>query len=121
MIISISNKNEFEFAPTIGGNRELDDSEQFKIIVKQIDTTLTVSKWARLTDDGTVLDLAKKLKEHIIKLVNAPTLNFDGVERPLEIKDLLSGEILELFPIIEELAVYVTELGEQDNTEKGKK
>ena len=121
MIISISNKNEFEFAPTIGGNRDVDVDSQFKIVVKKIDTTLTVSKWARITDDGTILDLAKKLKEHIVRIENAPTLKIDDVERALTVQDLLGGNISELFPIIEELSIFISTLEEVDQSEAIKK
>lgn len=112
MEIKINKTNRFNFYPDVQNNLDLPEKDRFCIVVKKLNTTMHYGKWSTPGDDGkTNVDMGKYYKEHIVELINAPTINIDGKEkRALTADDFLGDEMKELFFIGEDLAKFIEEL-----------
>ena len=109
MEIKVNKTNRFNFYPDVQDNLELPEKDRFCIVVKMLNTTFHYGKWSTPGDDGkTNVDMKKYYKEHIVELINSPTIDIDGkLKRPLEVDDFLGDEMKELFFIGEELAKFI--------------
>ena len=81
-------KNEFTFIPEIGGNRQAPEKEQFKIILKKVNSLLDGGKYAEYALDGEKVELksinnSAFYKSHIVKFIN-----------PIKLEDSEGNEIL---------------------------
>lgn len=112
MKLKVSSSNEYKFYPSIGGNRSLPEGERFAVILRRINQTLATGKWTMYNGKGSVsLDIASKIKDHIVRLVNPPTILIDGKEeRELTIDDLIADKFPELSDVIDEIVNEINDL-----------
>jgi hypothetical protein len=118
----ISAKNEYPLIPDIGDNLKLSPQEQFKIIMKKVNTSLRATEWTSFDEDGRmVLNNEFRIKQYIVRLENAEAviLVIDGKERPIEIDDIASDEIEGLFDLTTQVTDRISKL--DDDRGKNKK
>ena len=120
MEISVSTKNEYPFYPDIANNLELPVKDRFAIICRKINQAMTSSRWSNYTEEGElVIDVAGKLREHIVRIDNAPVLNIDdGADtREMTIDDLFSNEFPVLYDIATELMKFAGKIQSEGELE----
>lgn len=124
MIISVNSKNEFKFFPKIGAeNDNRPDGEKFTVILKRMSTVLHSSGWAKINpESGDVsIDIPARVKEHIIRLENAPKLEDEnGKKWDMTMLDLTGGAYPDLYPILSQVNDEINRLDEVGGVEEKK-
>jgi len=92
-------KNEHTFTPDICDNLKTDEKEQFKIVLKKVNTTLDANKYAEyevVKNEAGENDIQLKsinnneyFKAHIVKFINAPELEDEAGKKAELTKDTL--------------------------------
>ena len=121
MEITISAKNEYPLIIDIGNNLQLPKSEQFKVIIQKINSTIEAGEYASFTEEGDIrIDNDIRLKKHIVRFENPITLNIEGKKRPIEVNDILGNKFPQLFTITKQVGDYINELEERGVKDKKK-
>lgn len=113
MKITVSTKNEFPFHPDIADNLKMDSKDQFTVVLRKLNDTLHSRKWATFKRDGEFdIDLQKKIKAHIVELINPPILApKDGSkEIELTIDILIDSDYPELFNLTHQIIDEINRL-----------
>jgi hypothetical protein len=123
MKIAVSSINEYCLTPDIGNNLKEPKEKQFKIFLKKINSTLMSGKWAHFEKDGEFqINLKSKIKEHIIRIENAPMLDVDGGKKQEEmtVDIMMSDKYSELFGLQNQIVEFIGKL-EREGTVETKK
>ena len=120
MKIAVSTKNEYPFYPDIENNLELPVKDRFAIVCRKINQAMTSGSWSNYTEDGElIIDIKSKLRQHIVRIDNAPVLNIDdGADtREMTIDDLLGSDFPELYDIATELMKFAGKIQNEGELE----
>jgi len=117
MIITVNSKNEYKFYPAIGGeNDALTLDRKFCVVLRRLSPVMHSGKWANIdAESGKVdIDITARVRVHIVRLENAPTLTDEnGNAWELTIEDLTGAQYPELYPVISQINDELSRFDEQ--------
>lgn len=106
--------------PDIEGNLELPAAERFGVEIKKPSRFELAGKAIRTEIDGgdreTNVDSEGFFRAHIVRIINPPELEIDGVTRAMRAADMTRYD--ELAPIMNEVQTEINNLYEGENSSK---
>lgn len=122
---TVSTKNEFTFPFDIdledGNNLDRPEPDQFKIVLKKINTSLNADRWSYFDKNGHyVTDIKLKLEDHFVRFENPITLyNEDNKQEfPISLKILLSDKYQALNGLVYQAVDFMNEIDAEDDVKK---
>ena len=127
MKITLQTKNEYIFYPDIdtdqGKNSELPEDKRFGVVVQKVSSPAFTQKYMNFDalTGGVDINTFTKLKLNVMRLVNAPIIDFKGDQavdekgkeipsRQMTVDDLFDTRFPELFPILQDLQIFTNKL-----------
>jgi len=116
MKIKVNAANEYSFTPDVFNNMKLPEVEQFKIVFRKLNQTLCSDRWVSYSmgrKNEMIINMREKVRDHIVRFVNPPTLQIDGKEeKVMDIDDLLSEKYPELSDLVSQIVSFIATLSD---------
>ncbi len=117
MKIKVNSVNEYEFYPLIGEeNDALPQEKKFCVVLRRLSIVMHSGRWAQVdADSGQFdIDLFTRVREHIVRLENAPLLTDENENAwDMTIEDLTGDKYPALYSIVGQINAEINRMDQQ--------